>query len=607
MKDKSVKSQKCVAIDREVSRVLLAVLEELGTPVALSMKILIENGEWVQVVNKSTPDPFDYLDTSLGGLKYARDAQAVALLQKCKNLPVEVDKETPAVEKWLKAEAICCSVNVRFERYFGNGSSTPTEVRMLNFLEDARENIARVLGNTPKTLDGKFGPGSSTEIRGRMPTLFKTAGGKMTKQPHMTADCQLYWQALYGKSVWSRALAMYSPYSSADLIRRDAVLGFAPKKATIHRTTETGPGVNVFLQLAAGSFIRNRLKKIAGIDLDEGQALHARDACAASLDGGASTIDLSSASDTISYWLVKYLLPEGWFSLLDDLRTRFTRVPARFSKVLGLEGTGKPATDIHVKLEKFSSMGNGFTFELETLIFWALSKAAVDRKLGRDTKIRVYGDDIIVPTTTARDVLAILRFAGFTPNEEKTYVTGPFRESCGGDFFLGQSVRPFYLKELPREPSDWIGLANGLWAARNFGRTRFVSYLRARRIAFGNTPSHIRNCIGPEALGDLLFHDVETKWRSRTHWSRRYFRTIKPFFNKVKLTEYNPGVQLALALYGSPDYDETIVVRPNITGILSGCGTRLQSGWDYSWKASEPTLTPRGDAKGYRVGWTVYS
>jgi hypothetical protein len=93
-----------------------------------------------------------------------------------------------------------------------------------------------------------------------------------------------------------------------------------------------------------------------------------------------------------------------------------------------------------VEYEKISSMGNGATFELETAIFWAISSSVAGDSV-------VYGDDIIVPTEHAPEVIELLEFCGFKCNPKKTFVSGPFRESCGGHYFQGVDVTPPYFRK----------------------------------------------------------------------------------------------------------------------------------------------------------------
>jgi hypothetical protein len=133
------------------------------------------------------------------------------------------------------------------------------------------------------------------------------------------------------------------------------------------------------------------------------------------------------ASDLISTEVVYHLLPIDWAAALAYGRSSHCEVEGEV-----------------VKLQKFSSMGNGFTFPLESLIFYALAKAACDDE---NDAVSIYGDDIIVPTEKYQRVVSALHAAGFEVNLSKSYHSGPFRESCGKDYYLGVDIRPFYLKD----------------------------------------------------------------------------------------------------------------------------------------------------------------
>jgi hypothetical protein len=231
------------------------------------------------------------------------------------------------------------------------------------------------------------------------------------------------------------------------------------------------------------------------------------------------------------------------------------------------KGKKSQKVDRWVTLEKFSSMGNGFTFELETLLFYAIAKAAGG--LQRD-ELSVYGDDIIIPTRCASDVLAALRFFGFTPNQRKTFVQGPFRESCGGDFFCGVDVTPYRLTKELLMPSDWISVANGLFRWSRAGLFQRDPVKRARAHAIGQIPSEVRKCRGPVTLGDIVIHDYS--WKNKVagypddpileyepdetcnaFWlgGIRYVRTWSPVQDRVPIQRFTGDIQLALALYGS--------------------------------------------------------
>lgn len=210
---------------------------------------------------------------------------------------------------------------------------------------------------------------------------------------------------------------------------------FVPKDARKERTIAIEPSLNLYLQLGVDGFIRRRLKRF-GVDLDS-QEKNQELARLGSLQqgiGGFVTIDLSAASDSISCKLCELLLPSDWYSYLMDLR----------SPVGELEG--------HlISYEKVSSMGNGYTFALESAIFAALVYAVTkaggahfDRKL-----FAVFGDDIVVEKRWYFQLVEALRLSGFKLNLDKTFVYGSVRESCGTDWFQGIPIRPVFLDQIP--------------------------------------------------------------------------------------------------------------------------------------------------------------
>jgi hypothetical protein len=135
--------------------------------------------------------------------------------------------------------------------------------------------------------------------------------------------------------------------------------------------------------------------------------------------------------------MAEYVLPREFFLTLMKYRTPLVEIKG--------EGT--------VSLEMVSTMGNGFTFPLQTIIFACVVEACYafrglkfPRCTGTCDEWGVFGDDIVCPSLVARDVITLLGFLGFTVNNDKTFVEGPFRESCGADFFLGSNIRGVYIK-----------------------------------------------------------------------------------------------------------------------------------------------------------------
>jgi hypothetical protein len=239
-----------------------------------------------------------------------------------------------------------------------------------------------------------------------------------------------------------------------------------------------------------------------------------------SVDGSLATVDLSSASDTVAYALVMSLLPPDWFDLLDRFR----------SERVEYQG-------VVIELEKFSSMGNAYTFELESLIFYALSLSVCEfldiaggpifengRLLSRRWPISVYGDDIIVPTSAIELLYATLKWCGFTVNTAKSYHVGGFRESCGADWMFGFDVRPWYLKKEVSERS--------LYIAHNFFMRKGERSLA--RIVLSRTVKKFR-LFGPDGYGDGHLIGTYVLRRPReAGWEGGYFRSWRGVPNRYE-------------------------------------------------------------------------
>lgn len=300
---------------------------------------------------------------------------------------------------------------------------------------------------------------------------------------------------------------------------------FVPKSALTERTIAIEPTLNLYLQLGVDGFIRRRLKRWQ-IDLDC-QARNQELARLGSLPNGRdfATIDLSSASDTISYKLVKQLLPPQWFSYLSDLRAKY-----------GWQG------DDLVTYEKFSSMGNGYTFALESLLFTAIVYA-VNRQLKAVSftpdNFAIYGDDIIVPTEIAESVVKALTNCGFTINEDKSYLNGPVRESCGADWFLGANIRPVFFTEEPKYVPDLFVDINRLNRVLElyFGIDKSLTCSKLR----GFVPLRFKNLSGPCSDEDfssylhLASPPIDYGYRN---WTWTFPRLVKVGINAKGKTDF---------------------------------------------------------------------
>lgn len=220
-------------------------------------------------------------------------------------------------------------------------------------------------------------------------------------------------------------------------------IALVPKTVLTDRTVGAEPLWNSFVQSGAGELISLLLKRV-GIDITD-QTRNGHLAFVASLFGHLVTIDLSSASDTIAIELCRLLLPPAWFDFLNSIRSKYYRLPGDHKS--------------H-RYHKFTSMGNGFCFPLETLLFAAVCEAANQEVCGDAESYSVYGDDIIVPTETSARVLQMLRYCGFLPNARKTFTSGPFRESCGKDWYAGYNVRPLFVDRAFETYNDYYNFHN---------------------------------------------------------------------------------------------------------------------------------------------------
>lgn len=436
--------------------------------------------------------------------------QVCALLKKFPfvKTDLETDPRSRAIEKWLKAEDQCRQTNDRI------GALAPSELP--HWVFRARRLIADVLGDlTPELVmsiinSGQHGPGSTLTSRGNRVTSYY----KYLDVPYsVSVSARMYsYAAISSDHKWvdyleSTGRRTEIPPSGSSRVQKELMLfkdtviekdsdkiTFVPKDCRTDRPIAVGAGLNLFLQLGVKSYMEKRLKTV-GVDLrsQEKNRLFAKIGSEPrDLDplhpAQFSTIDLASASDTVSVELVRLLLDNEWFAFLDDLR----------HKTGTIEGE-------HVTYEKFSAMGNGFTFPLESLIFWAVSKAATEDAGLRCTPndITVYGDDIIVRLRSVPYVLPALLWCGFTVNEEKSFISGYFKESCGEDYFLGHDVRPLYLKRRMMTYADAYYVLN--WISRKTVNSNFRTYLRSvYKILLEKIPAQVRSYGPMFAMEDSL-------------------------------------------------------------------------------------------------------
>ncbi len=365
---------------------------------------------------------------------YFAIAQIVALVKK---YPYDktfqgLDPEGTARKTFSQKEEECKAVNISFRQKRREWDPNSEK------LTAARRWISYVIGDKPVLRDiyrkCDFGPGASVGVHGQATSFAR----KMLSDTWTTTPSALpYFMAAIRRDplVWEMLLGSERSESNFDLFDEKVrvklhvidynKIAFVPKTAKTHRSIAIEPLCNSFIQKGTDEYLRQRLKRV-GIDLSD-QSLNqelARQGSLSSEEDPYCTIDLSSASDSISIELCREILPEAWFDFLNRIRS-----PAYCED-----------EEIH-PYNKFVSMGNGFCFPLETLIFASICHATGCLK----GDFIVYGDDIIVRKSRFGDVISLLKDCGFTPNENKTFSEGHFRESCGADWYDGSDVRPVTL------------------------------------------------------------------------------------------------------------------------------------------------------------------
>jgi hypothetical protein len=320
-------------------------------------------------------------------------------------------------------------------------------------LERFNANLSEL--NIQETLDlgymfdlWRFGPGASNGIKGTH------TAEKIVQPMSCTTACVPLVLMLRRNNPYFRlhdSLRRQDGYTVVEGSRLTTV----PKNEDTERTIAIEPSGNMALQLAAGRYLEDVLRSI-GLDITKQQPKNKALARSGSISNSLATIDLKSASDCISPELVRTLMPSKWFDLLMTLRSPTTELP-----------TGET-----VKLNMISTMGNGYTFPLMTLIISSLIYGFRCSRGGPNlfidwTSTAVFGDDIVIPAHEYEGFSRVLQGAGFIVNHDKSYSEGPFRESCGGDYYNGADVTPFYVKDLSHDTSIYVAINQVLeWSSK---------------------------------------------------------------------------------------------------------------------------------------------
>ncbi len=410
-------------------------LQALDCPRSLAVWLLYESREHKQLVTlKSIPDHY------VNGQEFRDSYLATKFLSKANFLETGIDRKQVALDKFFEFEESCGVQNRRFQNLLSHPNLTNENVCLLS---ETRRKIASILGTFSGeefVNGGNWGPGVSTLVKGEEVSAFNKFRDERGITRDMYSLVSKWFHIAY--PLWKKEPLGLLAEDSFKIESGNTVLT-VPKDSKTERVIACEPGLNLWFQQSIGTMLVKRLRRV-GIDLQT-QENNQHAAYLSSKTDELATVDFSSASDSISSAVVEDLLPKRWFTLMNSTRSHFRQA--------------RPAP---IKWNKFSSMGNAFTFPLQSLIFYACAVAVCNRLKLSTSGICVFGDDVLLPGRAYELFSSFTEFLGFKVNQDKSFCSGYFRESCGAHYYDGVDCKPFYLKDRLRSIESLYQAYNGI-------------------------------------------------------------------------------------------------------------------------------------------------
>lgn len=463
----------------------------------------------------------------------------------------------------------------------------------------------------------KFGPGSVAErgVRGRI--------SKVELFEYDRVIDRFLYHGLIGKfgygedsGLVAEKTAPVVDFNDSDrrASSRVARLMFVPKDLKTSRSICMEPNVLQYYQQGVLSVMmelvgKSQFSKFINL---ESQERNRRLAYEGSYTSLVDTIDLSSASDCLSYELVKAVFPPSW------------QIPMRVTRS---SSSWLPNGDQH-PLKKFAPMGSALCFPTQCILFTSVVVYAAclytysttpyagtflefvehnvhtiihgfchDVSYRRETWLfqpcSVYGDDICVDTRLTPYVMSILDRLGFIVNTTKSFTgSQSFRESCGGFYLDGSDVTPIYyrVKKVNRRRLSAEHLASGIALANAAYTSGYKNLYRCvlRTILYWNcrqrSSTSDKNAILFKEVGSDDF-GVIAKCPSNTHLDVREHKDYQRTERKAISITYD---------YKLEDHNESVEAYEYMRWMAS----RYRS--SSTWESSQVL---RSDTGGARLRW----
>jgi hypothetical protein len=396
------------------------------------------------------------------------------------------------------------------------------------------DQIVRRFGSfDPDTIVGNHGPGAVADQRGGMDKfVFPT----WSQQLERAFPCDVHSSA----NVRTHEFGLSSEGADQGRLRT------LPARLIPVNKTQEKPRL-IASEPTANQFIQGGIRKYLRVQIDasvlnncisiQDQSLSRDLAIIASTDPLLSTVDLSNASDRLSCWTVERVFRKA-HSLLNALsasRSQFI-VDDKYTKT-------------YAWLRKYAPQGNATVFPLQSIVYSCLAIAAVvwstpgystrsDAGLwasinDASKRVRVFGDDIILPTIALPALSSLLELCQLKVNGAKSHYSGSFAESCGVDAFRGTDVTPVYLASIddevkPGSVQSAVDISNECYRAGllNLGNQvmervpdQIHQYLAKTRLPGPSTNLFTYSC-GIEAK----------RWRYNNNLHRHEYMTLESHF-----------------------------------------------------------------------------